>query len=241
MQFQMTKTIKFLLIALVGFFLCQQLMDQVLGGAIKSLLALHPSAALHGFIWQFVTYSLLHVDVPHLLLNGLVLAFIGSEIEALWGQRRFLFFYFICVIGAGLLFVFFQSLSSNPMSMQVPLLGASGGIYGLLIAYGILFSERTLLFMMLFPMKAKHFIWVLAGVELLTSLTSGQGAVSSVAHLGGMGIGFVLLWTQSKGIGSGLFSKIKKGASSSSSASRKKSHLRIVKDEEENKNKKTWH
>jgi membrane associated rhomboid family serine protease len=76
----------------------------------------------------------------------------------------------------------------------MPLIGASGGIYGLLMAYGLLFSERVLLFMMLFPLKAKQFVWVLAGIEFMSSIFSAHNAWGSVAHLGGMAAGFGLLW-----------------------------------------------
>lgn len=257
MQLYLTQTIKSMLIAFVGIFLCQHLLDQVLGGAVLGVFALIPSKALFGgYIWQFITYSFLHADVLHLLLNGLVLAFLGSEIESLWGRKRFVAFYFTCVLGAGVLYVLFQVLFSgtNGPGMMTPLLGASGGMYGLLIAYGILFSERTLLFMMIFPMKAKHFIWVLAGVELLSSITGRQGGLSSIAHLGGMGVGFLLVRypdgflgvlrrrSKGRGFGSGRgFGGGSRGGAGGSGAG-KKSHLRIVKDEEPTKkDDKTWH
>ncbi len=74
------------------------------------------------------------------------------------------------------------------------MVGASGALYGILMAYGLLFGERVLLFMMLFPMKARYFVWILAAVEFTTSLFSGRGALSSVAHLGGMAAGFAMVW-----------------------------------------------
>jgi membrane associated rhomboid family serine protease len=130
----------------------------------------------------------------HLFFNLLMLAFIGSEIEAAWGRARFLRYYFFCATAAGLAYLLIQLFIGSGEGLHVPMVGASGAIYGLLIAYGLLFGERVMLFMMLFPMKAKHFVWVLAGIELLTGIYSSRGGLSSVAHLGGMLAGFIYLW-----------------------------------------------
>jgi membrane associated rhomboid family serine protease len=245
MQLHLTDTIKKLLIAYVGCFLVQQLMDQVLNGAILSTFGLIPAKALGSmFVWQFVTYSFFHADVTHLVLNGLVLAFMGSEVERAWGRRRFLFYYLLCIIAAGVLYVLFQftfgaSAAAGGAGMYAPLMGASGGIYGLLIAYGIMYSERTLLFMMMFPMKAKYFIWILAGVELLTAITSKQNILSSVAHMGGMGAGFILMKWPS--VLRGSKNKNTANRKPSIAAKKRSSHLKIVRDEDEGSDDKTWH
>jgi len=243
MPIQLTKTMKFLLIAYVGVFLCQIGLDQVLGGSVRALLALVPALVIQkGYIWQLFTYSFLHNDVMHLVLNALVLAFVGSDIEGLWGRKRFLFYYFSCIFMSGIIYLFIQIFSKNPAALMTPMMGSSGGIYGLLVAYGILFSERTMLFMLLFPMKAKHFVWVLGGFELLIVISSGQNTLSSIAHLSGMGTGFVLLWLQAKWAARG-----RSGGKGGFGKSRRTGHLRIVKDNEtsdrdqSNKSGPTWH
>lgn len=189
MQLSLTPAVKKLLIALFACFLIQQTADQFFGMNIGGWLALSSSGVLgHGMIWQLVTYSFLHGDVTHLFLNLLVVAFMGGELEALWGTRQFLGFWFFCVVFAGLCYLAISPFAAP--GAGAPMVGASGAIYGMLMAYGILFAERQLLFMMIFPMKAKHFVWILAGIEFMTSIYSGRSGIASIAHLGGMAAGF---------------------------------------------------
>lgn len=192
MPFRLTPAVKGLLIACFAGFLIQQTADQFMGGNLLHWLGLVPSSFLGQFrFWQIITYSFLHGDVFHLFLNMLMLVFIGVELERAWGVAKFLRFYFFCTVTAG---VFYLLLQLVVWSGNSPMVGASGGIYGLLMAYGILFGERVLLFMLLFPMKAKHFVWVLAGVEFMATIYSGRAGLSSAAHLAGMAAGFGYLW-----------------------------------------------
>lgn len=194
MPIRLTRAVKALMIACFAAFLVQQTADQFLGGNLLEWFGLTPSAfLLKGRVWQLFTYAFLHGDVMHLFLNLMMLAFIGGELEALWGTRRFLKFYFFCSGVAGLFYLVLQMFSSDG-GIHVPMVGASGAIYGLLAAYGILFSERVLLFMMIFPMKAKHFIWVLAAIEFMSTIYSGRSGLASIAHVGGMAAGFGYLW-----------------------------------------------
>jgi len=240
---RITPTIKGLSIACLVAFVVQKSADQFFGANLLSGLGLVPSLAVNeGYLWQLLTYSFLHADVSHLVLNLLMLVFIGSELESLWGRRRFLLFYGFCVGVAGLAYLLLQALFWGG---NAPMVGASGGIYGLLLAYGLVFGDRVLLFMMLFPMKARHFIWVLAGVEFMTGVFSPGGALSSVAHLGGMLAGFVYLY----GRGWWLIWQRQQagGGSAKGRGSRPKSrHLKLVKsseksDPEDDENPKTWH
>ena len=190
---RITPTIKILLITLFASFVIERTADIYLGGDLVSWFALVPKRVVLDFaVWQLVTYSFLHADVMHLFLNLLLLVFVGSELETLWGRKRFLRFFFFCVVSGGAAYLLMTAFATS--RMHVPMVGASAGIYGLLVAYGILFSERVLLFMMLFPMKAKQFVWILALVEFMTSFFSPSGGLSSVAHLGGMAGGFFYLW-----------------------------------------------
>lgn len=244
---QLTDTIKKLLIAYVGMFIVQQVLDKFAGGGIHEIFALIPSAVIQGKIWQVITYSFLHADVMHLVLNGVVLAFLGPELEAIWGKKKFLIFYFFCIVMAAIVYLLAQLVIWNPMYLGIPMVGASGGIYGLLMAYGILFANRQMLFMMIFPMQARQFIWVLAGIEFLQAIFSGQGGLSAIAHLSGMGAGFFFLWAQAKGI-----HQKKWGKGAQDPKQRKAGHLRLVKtegsgpnrdDERDGSGKKppTWH
>jgi membrane associated rhomboid family serine protease len=258
MNFRLTRAVKWLMIACFGMFLVQQTADQFFGGNVIGWLALVPSAFVidHRF-WQIFTYAFLHGDVMHLFLNLLMLAFIGSELESLWGIRRFLKYYFFCSVSAGALYLILQLLIWRGEGLHVPMVGASGAIYGLLMAYGLIFGERVLLFMLMFPMKAKHFVWILAGLEFLTTVYSsrGMGALASAAHLGGMIAGFGYLWVRAtmqlakkrrqsgpEGRGQGPAVKTK----------RRRSHLKLIIDNERDLNRlmeeedtgegpKTWH
>jgi membrane associated rhomboid family serine protease len=241
MQIRITETIKKMLIAYGVIFLLQQAIDQFMGGHIRNWFALIPAEVLNGKVWQVFTYSFLHSDVMHLVLNLLILAFMGGEIEVMWGRRKFLLFYFFCATMAGLVYLLLQLIIWNPLYLSLPMVGASGGIYGLLVAYAVMFAEREMLFMMMFPMKAKHFILILAGMEFLQAMFSGQGGLGAIAHLSGMASGLLFLYLQAKGIQS------RKAAASGSGGSKKSSsHLRLVKgrttdDDEAGGGPPTWH
>ena len=203
---------------------------------LVSWLALSWPAVASGKIWTIITYGFVHLEVMHLVLNLLMLVFIGVELESLWGTKAFYQFCLVCLVGVAALYLLLGVVTG--LSAQ-PLLSLSSVIYGLLCAYGILFSERTLLFMMIFPMKAKHFIWVLAGVELLTLLQGGQSALASVIQVGGgMGIAFLYLIWKAKnkrggrgGSGGVWGSKPKKKASQ---------HLKLVVDNPNQRDPKNW-
>lgn len=206
-QFQgmvpLTKTVKTLIIVNVAlwFFLVLILQGFVLGNnMIFEMFALVPYQVLTKFwIWQLFTYMFLHsASVFHVLFNMLVLWWCGSELEMRWGSRFFLLYYFVCGVGAGLIYLAgttaYALIAGGTVNMMAPMLGASGAVYGLMLAYGILFGERVILFMMLFPMKARYFVMILGAVELLTMLDSGSNSqVANLAHLGGLITGFLFL------------------------------------------------
>ena len=236
MPIKITDTIKKLLIVYGVVFILQQTGDRM-GWHITSWLGLIPVEILSGKIWQVFTYSFLHADVMHLVLNLMIFAFVGGEIEAMWGRRKFLAFYFFCTTLAGLVYLIIQLALWNPAYLQMPLVDASGGMYGLLVAYAVIFSERELLFMMMFPMKAKQFIMILAGVEFLQALFSGQGGLGAFAHLSGMGAGLLFMWLQARGI------QMRKNGGGSKK--KNQSHLRLVKtqrpEDDEEDGPTTWH
>jgi membrane associated rhomboid family serine protease len=194
MPIQLTRTIKQILIATLATFLIQQTGDQFLGTHLYPALALVPNDFLQQhYLWQLFTYSFVHSDVMHLFFNMLMLGFIGSELESLWGRRTFLTYYVVCTLFAGTTFVALSTLSASGFTALQPMTGASGPIYGLLLAYGIFFGERVMLFMMLFPLKAKHFVWVLILLELITTAYASGGRLAGISQLSAMLAGFVYL------------------------------------------------
>jgi rhomboid family protein len=144
----------------------------------------------HLFLWQLGTYLFLHGGFFHILFNMLGLWMFGSELEWLWGTKRFVRFYFITGVGAALC-----STLVAPNS-TIPIIGASGAIYGILAAYGILFPDRILLLYFVLPIKAKYFVLILGALAFWSSLQATGGGVAHVAHLGGMLFGWLYLKTQ---------------------------------------------
>jgi membrane associated rhomboid family serine protease len=120
----------------------------------------------------------------------LTLWMFGAELERDWGTRRFLRYYFLCGIGAGVCVVLANWIAG---SLWARTIGSSGAIYGLLLAYGMLYADRTVLFSFLFPIKAKYFVMILGVIEFLSSIGASDSGVSHVAHLGGLLVGYIYL------------------------------------------------
>ena len=151
---------------------------------------------MHGRIWQLVTYMFLHsVIVYHVLFNMLCLWLFGMDLERAWGTARFLRYYFLCGVGAGVCVVLVALL--RPIDMNMATLGASGAVLGLLLAYGVMYPDRIILFMLIFPLKAKYVAMICGAIAFFGSWQGGSG-VSHVAHLGGMVVGYIYLKTRLK-------------------------------------------
>jgi membrane associated rhomboid family serine protease len=191
-----TRAVKQLLIANGAVFLAVALLGAFLRGDTGTWINFHfglvPALVVRGWLWQLVTYAFLHEGLWHILFNMLALWMFGTPVEQTWGTRRFLQYYFLCGVGAGICVVLVTLLFGN--SLQ-PTIGASGAIYGLLLAYGMLFPEQEILFMFLFPMKAKYLVILYGAIAFLGTFQTG-GTVSNLAHLGGMIFGFVYIRTQ---------------------------------------------
>lgn len=142
--------------------------------------------------WQLVTYSFLHDTrgIGHLFFNMFGLWMFGREIEWSMGTRRFLVYYFTCVIGAGVVQLVFASV----MGFQQATIGASGGVFGILLAYGMAFPNRTVMLLIPpIPMKAKYFVVIYGLITLFMGVTGTASGVAHFAHLGGMAFGFALI------------------------------------------------
>jgi membrane associated rhomboid family serine protease len=158
---------------------------------LSPLLGLVPVRVVQGWVWQLGTFNFLHspVQYSHILFNLLMMWMIGGDLERYWGGRKYLTYWLVCGVGAGVC----VTMAGAFRGVTTPTIGASGAIYGLLLAYGTIFAERRLLFMLLFPIKAKTMAWILFGVAFLSNLTPQSDRVSHVAHLGGMVVGWLYL------------------------------------------------
>lgn len=157
---------------------------------------LSPRWVIQWFVlWQFGSYLFLHdpTGFQHILFNMLSLWMFGKDLENLWGTRKFLQYYFLCGVGAGFCVIVGNLLFG---SMDSRTIGASGAIYGLLLAFGMLFPDATVLFSFLFPIKAKYFVMIIGAITFMLTFRSTGDGVSHVAHLGGMIFGYVYLKTK---------------------------------------------
>jgi membrane associated rhomboid family serine protease len=162
-----------------------------------TLVALSAEAVVHIlFVWQIFTYMFLHGGLWHLLFNMLALWMFGLQLEQDWGTRQFLKYYFYCGMAAGVCALVFNiaaaALTGNPDWWTVQTLGASGAIFGVLVAFGILYPDQTVLMFFLAPIKARYMVMIYAAVELFLILGPNTG-VSNIAHLGGMAFGYLYL------------------------------------------------
>ena len=208
MMAPMTPMVKGLIIANVAIWLGLQLIVAMISEKffhvdlnITWLFGLVPNNVITKFwVWEFVTYMFLHSANPfHILFNMLLLWWLGGELEQRWGSKFFMTYYFVSGIGAAILYtlvVLAHGLIFNPTAVwTVPVVGASGAIFGLMLAYGVIFGERVVYFMMLFPMRAKYFTMILGAVEIVTLMNNGIGGgdVANLAHVGGLLSGFLFL------------------------------------------------
>ena len=173
-----------LLLINTGLFCLQYLS----GPWIEQLFALWPLSG--GFLpWQVVTYAFLHGSIGHLFFNMLGLWMFGAELERVWGPKRFLQFYAASVLAAAA-----AQLIVTFNSSPYPTVGASGGLFGLLLAFGMMFPNRMILLLIPpIPMKAKVFVAIYGAIELFLGVTGTQQGVAHFAHLGGMLGGFLMI------------------------------------------------
>jgi membrane associated rhomboid family serine protease len=169
---------------------------QLVAPAITDTLGLVPFLAVRRFwIWQVVTYMFLHGGLIHILFNMLALWMFGTELERVWGTRFFLKFYFVTGVGAGILTVLFSLLpfDASQELYRSNVIGASGAIYGLLLAYGMYFPDRPIYMYLLFPIPAKYFVIIMGAIAFYASLSNTGGGVANATHLGGLLVAYLYL------------------------------------------------
>jgi membrane associated rhomboid family serine protease len=187
----LTPAIKFLIIANVVAYLVSLVVP-----AIILRLAVVPAVVFGQLaVWQLVTYMFLHGGIGHLLVNMLSLWMFGTELERSWGTRFFTKYYFITGIGAGVTTLLW-SLSPLPFAEEIyysPMIGASGAIYGVLLAYALAYPHRPIYMYFVFPIPAKYFVMIIGAITFLSSVGSSGSGVAHTAHLGGLVVGYVYL------------------------------------------------
>jgi len=186
----LTPAVKALLVANIAVFVLTSLAP-----ALMVEFGLRPADLFGRFaMWQLVTYMFVHAGVSHVFFNMLTLWFVGGDLERRWGTTFFTKFYFICGLGAGFTQVLL-GIIPLPFADQFyypSTVGASGAIYGLLLAFALYFPTRPFLVFFIFPVQARHFVMILGGLALLLSFGGGAG-VAHTAHLGGLITGYVYL------------------------------------------------
>ncbi len=183
----LSTALKYLIGANVAMFLLQQIvpMTTVVFGLVPGAVV----GRLH--VWQLVTYLFLHGSLLHLLFNMLSVWMIGSELERVWGTRAFLQFYFVTGVGAAILTVLFSlvPLAAAAQLYGGLIIGASGAVYGLLLAFALRFPNVPILMYFLFPIPAKYFVLIVGAVAFYMSAV-GEGGVASATHLFGLVVGY---------------------------------------------------
>jgi membrane associated rhomboid family serine protease len=201
----MTPAVKMIIWANVAFFAASLLFRD----PIIRYLGLTPGAVLErGWIWQPATYMFLHAGAMHILFNMLGIWMFGVELERLWGTRFFARYYAITGVGAGVTAIVAALLPIDALHATyfVPTIGASGALYGLLMAFALYLPDRPILMFLLFPVPAKYFVMILGGLAFLVSPGS---QVSNAAHLGGLFFGYVYLKSRQGGGGGSLTAELK--------------------------------
>lgn len=158
-----------------------------LGEMAFSYLALYPVDSGYFYPWQLVTYMFLHASLGHIFFNLIALWIFGQAIENLWGSKRFLLYYMLTGVGAALIHMWIGGSGA-------PTIGASGAVYGILLAFGMMFPDKYIILLIPpIPIKAKYFVMIFGAFELFSGLTNYSPGIAHFAHLGGLVVGFILI------------------------------------------------
>jgi membrane associated rhomboid family serine protease len=224
---QITKANKFIIATYVGIFILSNILSQSSGVSLASILGLSYPGITSGFIFQFVTFPFVDSSFTGVLFNSILIWFIGSELESKWGMKFYLKFLAISTYSAGIFFIILSLIIGRSVAVM-PLYGPAGTILALILAYGIIYSERVMLFMMIFPMKAKYFCMILGAIEVFMAMFSNHSN-AAWSHLIAMLAAYVYLKFKSYQAQGVTFESIKEHRH----RSKMKSKLSIVKDEED--------
>lgn len=174
-----------ILIAIVAMFIAQNVLGQSGAQFIGRYFVLYPIDSPYFYPWQLLTYALLHGNLMHLFFNAFAIWMFGSQIEHFWGEKKYGIYVVACIIGAGL---------ANALLSDIGAIGISGAVYGLLVAFGMMWPNHTIqLILPPIPMKAKYFVIIFAGIALISSFNPSNDGIAHIAHLGGALTGFLLI------------------------------------------------
>lgn len=221
-QPRLTPAVKALLISLGVVFLLQLICSRFVGvnPPLEVTFGFSPHSFLEGKVWQVVTYPFLHGSLTHLFFNAFALYMFGADLESRWGTKKFLKYYALCATGGAALQIlvwlgakFAGAAQWADFLGNTPILGASGALYGLLMAFGFFYGDTMMLLMLVVPVKTKHAVAFFFVFEILMFLfytsPSDNGGVAHLVHLGGLITGYLYLrWTT--GGGGGFFRRKKK-------------------------------
>ena len=230
---QLTYVNKIILIATGVCFLAHSILNAIGAFSLVQILGLSSSGIFGGLIYQLVTYPFIETKLMSAIFNGLLIWFIGSELEGLWGKKIYGRFLLINVLGVGMIYALVNLLLlKGTLAYSAPIHGLSGLSFSLLTAYAMLYPDRQLAFMMIFPMRARTFCLILAGIEAYMAVFTSIS--TSWAHLLAMGISYLIIHFQTRPL-------IKKVLNASFHAKKQsKNHLYVVKDDDQNPPK-FWH
>ncbi|PKL38592.1 MAG: DUF1751 domain-containing protein [Spirochaetae bacterium HGW-Spirochaetae-1] len=183
-----------------GIFFLQSFLGPNEGGAMVYYLGLVPSLVVDkGYVWQIFTYMFLHGGFFHLFLNMYALLIFGIPIEQNWGSKKFLGYFLFTGLGAGITIFLINYFLFGGMIAGIPTIGASGAVFGLLLAFGMLYPDAQILLFFILPIKAKYLVVLYGLFEFYSMVSSGGGSeVSHVGHLGGLVFGLIYFFVRGR-------------------------------------------
>lgn len=184
--------VKNLMIINVLFFAATYVFESVYHSSIPAMLCLYPIGSGLFRIWQPFTYMFMHGGLDHIFFNMFALWMFGYVLENYWGSKRFLLYYLACGLGGAIASLLLPGFHIT--------LGASGAVYGILLAFGMMFPEERIYLYFIMPIKAKWFVTAYAAIELIEGVFRTSDGIGHFAHLGGMIVGFciIMIWRQHK-------------------------------------------
>ncbi len=186
--------VKWLIVANVAVFLLAVVTasSSTISEAFSTLRLVPLAVVEHFAVFELATYMFLHGGFGHIIWNMLALWMFGADLERAWGTKRFIQFYFFCGIGAGICVVIANYLAQTP---QTATIGASGAIFGILLAYAMMYPNRTILWGFLIPIQVKWFVLIIGTISFISAIYGGNTGVSEFAHLGGLLFAYIYMKT----------------------------------------------
>jgi len=190
----MTPAVRAIIYANVAVFVVTIFLPDLVEGAF----GLSPRSVVLGLrVWELVTYLFVHspTQITHILFNMLAVWMFGVDLERRWGTRAFTKYYFVTGVGAGvsMILVSFLPFAATRAIFDTVTIGASGSVYGLLMAWALIFPHRQILFMLIFPLSARVYVLIMGAIAFSAAIGASGGPVANVAHLGGLLVGFLYL------------------------------------------------